>query len=247
MHNITTDKEWATRHQIEGDTWIENYWNSKDHPHRGMLIERICRHSPIRRVIEIGCASGPNLYLLSQKFPSAEILGIDINPLAVKKGNEFLSKEGILNVKLELGKAQDLKKFSDKSFDVVFTDAVLIYISPDEINKVITEILRIGKVVLFNEWHCFNKWLAWFSNINYFVRAKSKSYLRSESPSINTSFSLRKKAISRGLFVGHWIRDYEALLREFVPKERLHITKIPKDLWNDRNWQRWGAIIEVLT
>jgi len=246
MRNITTDEEWATRHLLEGDAWIENYWKSRDHPHRCFLVEKICQHSLIRRVLEIGCGCGANLYNLAKKFPSAEILGIDVNPVAVKRGNELLKKEGIFNVQLTVGKAQELKQFADKSFDVVFTDAVLIYIPPDEINKVVKEMLRVGIVLVLNEWHCFNKWLAWLSNMYYYTRAKSKAYLGSQPQFKTINCSLRKKAAAQGLFVGHWVRDYEALLAEFVRKENLRITKLPKDLWNDRNWQRWGAIVEVL-
>ena len=41
-------------------------------------------------------------------------------------------------------------------------------------------------------------------------------------------------------------RDYRTLFEEFVPKEKIFITKLPKELWNDKNWQRWGAVIEVV-
>lgn len=246
MPNITTDEEWATRHQLEGDAWIENYWKSRDHPHRFFLVERICQHSLIRRVLEIGCGPGANLYNLAKKLPNAEILGIDVNPVAVKRGNELLKTEGIRNVQLEVGKAQELKEFANKSFDVVFTDAVLIYISPDEINRVVEEMLRVGIVLVLNEWHCFNKGLAWLSNMYYWTRAKSKACLGAQSQSKNLHCPLRKKAAAQGFFVGHWVRDYRALLGEFVPKGNLRITKLPKDLWDDRNWQRWGAIVEVL-
>ncbi len=56
----------------------------------------------------------------------AQIRGIDINPMAIQRGNEWLAQEGISNVRLSVGKADELEEFPDKSFDVVFTDAVLI-------------------------------------------------------------------------------------------------------------------------
>jgi ubiquinone/menaquinone biosynthesis C-methylase UbiE len=143
MHSILTDKEWANRH-VYDEKWIESYWKSRNHPHRIFLAERIGRFSPIRSILEIGCASGPNLYNIAKKFPTAEVRGIDINPLAVQKGNEWFRQEGISNVKLEVGKAQELTQFADKSFDVVFTDAVLIYISPDEIEQVVSSSHRSG-------------------------------------------------------------------------------------------------------
>jgi 23S rRNA U2552 (ribose-2'-O)-methylase RlmE/FtsJ len=230
MRSILTDKEWATRH-VYDESWIESYWKSRSHPHRIFLAERIAKFSPIRNILEIGCASGPNLYNIAKKFPKAEVRGIDINPMAVQKGNEWFRQEGISNVKLEVGKAQELTRFEDKSFDVVFTDAVLIYVSPDEIEQAVKEMLRISRVLVLCEWHLFNRWLALVLNGYYCFRLKSEAF--------------KFKSASHGFFVGHWVRDYKALLKEFAPKRNISVIKFSKKLWNDKGWQRWGAIIEV--
>ena len=212
------EKYWATRHlrkgddwEKEGDDWVRGYWDSRDHSHRGFLMERIFKFSP-SSVLEVGCNCGPNLYILAKRFPDAEIRGIDINPMAVQKGNEWFAQEGISNVKLSVGRADDLRQFRDKSFDVVFTDAVLIYIGPDKIRKVVEEMLRVTrKVLIFLEWHSFDS-----------------------------------KCNPLGVYVGHWMRDYTALLKEFVSENNIKVTKMPKDLWPDKNWQKWGGVIEVV-
>ena len=154
------EEEWATRHLRKGDDWgkgsndwIESYRNSADHPHRQILIETVSKYNPLN-ILEIGCNCGPNLYLLGKKFPDAEIRGVDINPMAVQKGNEWLAQEGISNVKLLEGKADELRQFQDKSFDIVFTDAVLIYIGPDKIKEVIKDMVRIThRALILIEWH----------------------------------------------------------------------------------------------
>jgi ubiquinone/menaquinone biosynthesis C-methylase UbiE len=240
MPKIITDKEWATRH-LHDENWAEDYWKSRDDPHRLFLVEKISKYSPIKSVLEIGCASGPNLYLIAEKFPKLDVRGIDISPVAVQKGNKWFRQEGFSNVTLEVGKAQDLKRFADKTFDIVFTDAVLIYISPDEIKQAIKEMLRIGRVIILNEWHAFNKWRAILLNTFYCF----KGTLVARQQFQNVKRSLIPKP-SLGLFVGHWARDYRTLFEEFVPKERIHVTKLPNDLWKDKNWQRWGAIVEVV-
>lgn len=212
------EKYWAARHLRKGDDWgseendwVRGYWDSRDHSHRSFLMERIFMFSP-SSVLEIGCNCGPNLYILAKRFPDAEIRGIDINSVAVQKGNEWFAAEGILNVKLLVGKADDLGQFEDKSFDVVFTDAVLIYIGPDKIKKVIKEMLRVArKALIFLEWHCFNS-----------------------------------KCSPLGVYRGHWMRNYATLLKEFVPENKIKIFKMPEEIWPDRNWQRWGAVIEVV-
>lgn len=212
------EKYWVTRHLHKGDDWgnkendwVRGYWDSRSHSHRSFLMEKISKFSP-SSILEVGCNCGPNLYLLAKRFPNAEIIGIDINSMAVQKGNEWFVQEGISNVKLFVGKADDLRQFQDKSFDVVFTDAVLIYVGPDKIKKVVGEMLRVArKALVFLEWHCFNS-----------------------------------KCNPLGVYAGHWVRNYVSLLKEFVPEDKIGVVKMPEELWLDKNWQKWGAIIEVV-
>jgi ubiquinone/menaquinone biosynthesis C-methylase UbiE len=217
------ERWWATRHRHEGndwnnkqhigedDEWVISYWDSRNHSHRSFLAERISRLSP-SSILEIGCNCGPNLYLLAQRFPNAEIVGIDINPMAVEIGNKLFAQEGLSNVKLLVGRADELKRFESTGFDVLFTDAVLIYIGPDKIKKVIAEMLKITrKALIFWEWHSFD----YVSN------------------PLGTRVG------------GHWMRDYVALFKQFIPEKNIRVTKMPEELWLDKNWQRWGGVIEV--
>lgn len=220
------EREWATRHLREGERersdwgkergdWIKGYRDSLNHPHRSFLVETISRFNP-SSILEIGCNCGPNLYLLAKKFPDAEIRGIDINPMAVQEGGEWFAQEGILNVGLLVGKADELDQFQDKSFDVVFTDAVLIYIGPDKIKEIMNNAIRITRrALIFMEWHSFKP--------------------------------QRKDPYGLGVYEqGNWKRDYVSLLKQFVPEEDIHVTKIPEGIWPDENWKRWGAVIEVI-
>jgi len=221
------EREWARRHLYKGndwnntqhlgenDEWVKSYWESRYHNHRSFLVERISNFSPISSLLEIGCNCGPNLYLLAKRFPDAEIRGIDINPSAVQKGNEWLAQEGISNVKLLVGKADELGQFQDRSFDVVFTDAVLIYIGPDKIKKVVQDMIRITRQgLILIEWHCFEP------------QRKDRNGLGV-------------------YYEGCWKRDYVALLRQFISEEQINIIKINEDMWPDKNWKQVGAIIEA--
>jgi ubiquinone/menaquinone biosynthesis C-methylase UbiE len=221
-----TEKEWATRHLCKdererddwgkgSDDWIKSYQDSQNHPHRTFLVETISKFNP-SSILEVGCNCGPNLCLLAKKFPDAKIIGIDINPIAVQKGNEWLAQERISNVKLLESKADELRQFQDKSFDVVFTDAVLIYIGPDKIKEVLKEMIRITcRALILVEWHSFEP--------------------------------QRKDLYGHGVYyLGCWKRDYVALLKQFVPEEKILVTKISEEIWPDENWKRWGGVIEVV-
>jgi ubiquinone/menaquinone biosynthesis C-methylase UbiE len=114
-------------------------------------------------------------------------------------------------VKLSVGKADDLRQFRDKGFDVVFTDAVLIYVGPDKIKKVVKEMLRVArKALIFFEYYDFDS---------------------GSNP--------------LGIYAGHWKRDYAMLLREFLPKDKIMVTRLPEELWADEKWQKCGAVIEA--
>lgn len=208
---------WAQR---GGDGWAEGVWNSRDHPHRSFLVERIAAFSPISSVLEIGSSSGPNLYLLAKRFPHSEIRGIEINPHAVEVGNEGFSREGISNVKLSVGRAEDLSEFKDKSFDVILTDAVLMYIKRGAIQGVIKEMLRIAR----------------------------KGLVLIESHDFKHQLDDRRglgQVYTRALPFPLWVRDYVALLKQFVPEEQIRVTKFTKDVWLEEGWGENGGLIEV--
>ena len=215
------EKFWVRRHLQKGDdwgdknnNWIRGYWNSRSHSHRSLLIERISKLNP-SSILEIGCNCGPNLYLLARKFPDAEIVGVDINSMAVDEGNKWFAEEGITNVKLLVKRADDLSSFSDKSFDIVFTDATLIYVGPDKIMKVMKEMLRIARKTIFLlEWHYFESGGADRRGLGVYHS-------------------------------GAWKRDYVALLKQFVEEKRIAVTRITGDIWPEKNWAEVGAIIEV--
>jgi len=133
---------------------VKEIVESAEHLHRNFLIDRIGRYSPFYRILEVGCNAGQNLLLLARRYPDAEFHGIDINPRFIEAGKKWLRNEGVKNVSLMTRQADVLSDFIDQSFDIVFTDAVLMYIGRDKIRGVLREIMRITrKAILLNEWH----------------------------------------------------------------------------------------------
>jgi len=207
------EKWWAAR-----SSFAKSYWGSRSLSSRGFLVERIAAFSPIDSILEVGCASGPNLYVLAKKFPKAQIVGIDINREAIEYGKAQFAQEGIANVRLFVSKADELGKFQDKAFDVVFTDAVLTHISPNKIKKVISEMLRITRrALILMEPHSFE---------------------------LNEKDLLKLGILT--YYGGQWIRSYTALLKQFVPEEQIRVTRIPEDVWPEKPWKELGAVIEVV-
>jgi ubiquinone/menaquinone biosynthesis C-methylase UbiE len=243
--NIQTDEEWATSRVYEDNSWRTEFNLSLEHPHRTLLVEKISSYGPISSILEIGCGHGPNLYLLAKKFPDAKIVGLDINPMAVATGQEFFKEKRITNVRFDVGKIQELRRFEDKSFDVVLTDSILIYIQPNEIIPVVRELLRVGKVVILNEWHCFHKFKALCIDTYFCLKLKYESMKFSKENVSLLRCLFASKSFSLGIYIGHWVRNYADLFGQFVPRKNITVTKTPKEYWDDKKWQKWGAIIEV--
>ena len=185
IYNFTQKLYWKVqifRANIFGTSLIEKKWINRPpselsqiyHSHRKFLVNRISLLNP-KSILEIGCNWGPNLYLIAKKFPQCKIKGIDINSEAIEIGNKLFKKEKISNVKLSIGKADEPNQFQDKSFDIVFTDAVLIYIGPDKIKKVIREMIRITrKALIFVEWHDGDQ--KWSGKYNAHVGVWQRNY-----------------------------------------------------------------------
>ena len=124
-------KDW----NYEG-SWVDGYSQSKDHPHRKLIIEALEKLQPFNVVGEIGCNVGPNLKLIQERFGGVSTKGIDASPIAVEKAPSYLN--------IELGSLTRLP-WDTKNIDVLISDAVLLYVSPQEIDRVMNEIDRVTK------------------------------------------------------------------------------------------------------
>ena len=91
-------------------------------------------------ILEVGSNIGNQLHLLS-KMGFKNLYGIEINPYAISISNKNNEKLPIYVIQ---GDALDIP-FKDNYFDVVFTSAVLIHISPTNITRAIDEIYRCSK------------------------------------------------------------------------------------------------------
>lgn len=152
-------------HHLVGTRLYEKKWEARvkskdvvmadiEHPHRLWLLEQINYFAPFSSILEIGCGYGPNVEILAKRFPCVDAVGLDISQNSVNEGNNRLSQQGLDNAYLVHGKADDLSRFDDKSIDIVFTDATLLYIGPDKIRRVIGEMKRISrKALVLLEFH----------------------------------------------------------------------------------------------
>ncbi len=178
--------------------WRQGYLDpeNKIHPHRELLLEKISKKYLIQSVLEIGCANGINLRIINRKISGILFEGIDINKKALNEGINILRRENIKNIKLKYKSAKNLSSYKDKEFDLVFCDAVLMYIDSSNIKNVVDEMFRISKkMVIICDQHTDQKSFyndKWVHNYNYLLK---------NIPDIN---SITFDSISDEVWSGDW-------------------------------------------
>jgi len=145
---------WQKPQFKESKNYEEFFFENIKQPRREYLAGRIFELGPIRSAMEIGCNQGFNLYNLAKKQPELELFGLDINPRAVREGNMRFQSAGMDRVHLSEGACDDLKAFESNSVDLIFSEAIIIYIGPDKIRKTLKECVRVArKAILLMEWN----------------------------------------------------------------------------------------------
>jgi len=106
------------------------------------------------KILEAGCNIGNNLSSFPENY---EIYGLDLNEKALEK-----CKARYQSFKFEKGSLLNIP-FPDSFFDIVFTRGVLIHIAPENLDSVLSELLRVSKKWIFNlEYHGEdNKMIKW--------------------------------------------------------------------------------------
>lgn len=94
-------------------------------------------------VIDIGCGAGFDTFIAAQQVgPEGRVIGIDMTPEMVRKGEAAAREMGLTNVEFRQGLAEELP-VEDESIDVVISNGV-INLCPDKM-AVMTEIRRVLK------------------------------------------------------------------------------------------------------
>jgi SAM-dependent methyltransferase len=73
---------------------------------------------PPQRVLDLGTGTGRAARVLADRFPAAEVVGVDLSPEMIEHANELLPDETAARVRFQVGDASALP-FADASFDLV--------------------------------------------------------------------------------------------------------------------------------
>ena len=150
-------KYWSER-KID---WVKSYLELWNHPHRNYLSYR-CSLFPWQSMIEVGCASGPNLFHFIKRFPGRDIGGVDVSKDAIDVARQVLDIAK-LSMPSRIAFAEvcsgDNIFIGDQCTDLVLTDMMLIYVDPFKIKGYLKEFKRIGrKKLVFYEFYSPRLW-----------------------------------------------------------------------------------------
>lgn len=146
--------KWMLKYRIGRPGHVPDFEKLLQRPHRQFLLRYMDTLGPWRSVLELGCGRGVNLFLLAQRHPEAELEGLDISSVAIEGARHELARRGVSHVRLAVGSAAHLEAYPDHSVDIVLADALLMYIPPEAIGSILSEMLRVARVgVLAGAWH----------------------------------------------------------------------------------------------
>ena len=144
---LTSCKFWAFRdQQYAPAVWAVDYWESTYQYHRPFVVEML---SAVKfdSLLEIGSGPGPNLRLIHDKYPNAQLTGLDVNLSAVQIGNICIETEGWSSVaSIQLGRIQhEFMEFAPNSVDIVLSCYALAYISAKNLPAILSQMLIVAR------------------------------------------------------------------------------------------------------
>lgn len=220
LWNVYWSGFWKSRRSESSDVLDPQGVQSLRFSERAVLIEAIVSSYPFRSVLEVGCAYGQNMHIYASLFPAVQITGVDRSEATISGAIAAANEKNLSHVHFAVHDAADLSAFPDRSFDIVYTCACLLYVDANGILQVMRELVRVT----------------------------SRKLLLVELHSKNPSFSGQGSGVfvpRPGTLSGYWLRDYESLLLQLLPSEKFTVQSIPNALWRGEQWDKYGVIIEV--
>jgi pseudaminic acid biosynthesis-associated methylase len=89
--------------------------------------------------LEVGCNVGANLYWLAELLGAGNVAGVDVNERALE-----ILRARVPGIDARRALARELP-FADGAFDLAFTTGVLIHQPPEELPRVMDEIVRCSR------------------------------------------------------------------------------------------------------
>ena len=96
-----------------------------------------------QRVLDVGCGTGTLVVLLKREFATAQIVGLDPDPKALRRAQKKIRRAGV-SVQLDQGFADELP-YEKGTFDRVLSSLMFHHLEEQDREKMLLEVLRVLK------------------------------------------------------------------------------------------------------
>lgn len=93
------------------------------------------------RILDIGCGTGTLVVKLKRQYPSAQVVGLDPDPKALRRARIKAARARV-SVELNQGFADQLP-YKEGSFDRIFSSFMFHHLNEHEREKMLREVLRV--------------------------------------------------------------------------------------------------------
>lgn len=131
-------EKYSSRNTFDYKSWNQWYLDNYGKDKEAMNLDFLSEMNKESKVLEVGSNVGQQLYCLKQGG-FQNLFGVELQPNAVAECRQRFSDLNVL-----VGSGFDLP-FKDEYFDMVYTSGVLIHIAPENLPKIMSEVVRCSK------------------------------------------------------------------------------------------------------
>ena len=140
---ITTNDYWRHRGEAyQPGWWVDHYWADWQVEPRQFVANAMAQYGPFASVLEVGCHCGPNFRLWRQRWPTVELIGVDLNHEAIAFGrHKFADDPLTVFVEADIFACRTLP-----AVDLVVGYAMLTTIEPQRIFPLMRSLWATARV-----------------------------------------------------------------------------------------------------
>ena len=98
---------------------------------------------PGQHILDIGCGTGTLVVMLKRQYPTAQVIGIDPDPKALRRAESKITRAGV-SAQLDRGFADQLP-YKEEAFDRVLSSFMFHHLEARERENMLREVRRVLK------------------------------------------------------------------------------------------------------